>query len=105
MATINTTRTPSMEVEEKTGVKAHSYDGASTQGQMTSLNKLEPQIAAIIATLTPERRAEIEKKLKLKIDLILFPMLLIFYILNYIVSKSRQGFDVMCDQLLMLLDM
>jgi hypothetical protein len=89
MAATSTTRAPSLEVEEKVGAKAHSYDGASNQGQTANLDKLEPEIAAIIATLTPERRAEIEKKLKLKIDLILFPMLLIFYILNYIVKTTR----------------
>lgn len=48
---------------------------------------IDPELAAAVAAIPPERRAEIEKRVKLKIDCFLFPMLLAFYILNYIVSQ------------------
>jgi hypothetical protein len=75
-----------MDADEKFAANILSKDQSVADGTMISLSKLDPEIAEIISSLTPERRAEIEKKVKLKIDLILFPMLLIFYILNYIVS-------------------
>lgn len=47
---------------------------------------IDPELAAAIAQISPERRIEIEKRLKLKLDFFLFPLLLAFYILNYLVS-------------------
>lgn len=85
MTAADTTSATPPHTGEKPLATLHST-GASEMSQVLRLNQLDPEIAVIVAGLTPERRAEIEKKLKLKIDLILFPMLLIFYILNYIVS-------------------
>ncbi|KAK4937077.1 hypothetical protein LTR10_022200 [Elasticomyces elasticus] len=45
---------------------------------------LDPELATAISQISPERRAEIEKRVKRKLDFILFPTLLAFYILNYI---------------------
>jgi hypothetical protein len=75
-----------LELGEKLTTKLQSNDQSLANGAMLSLEKVDAEVAEFISALTPERRAEIEKKVKLKIDLILFPMLLIFYILNYIVS-------------------
>jgi hypothetical protein len=44
-------------------------------------------LARAAAMISPERRIVIEKRLVRKIDCFLFPMLLAFYILNYIVSN------------------
>lgn len=38
----------------------------------------------IIRAYTPEQRAEVEKKLRRKIDVRLLPMIILMYILNYI---------------------
>lgn len=43
---------------------------------------LEPP--EIIRNMSPEERARLEKKLRLKIDLRLLPMIILMYILNYI---------------------
>lgn len=37
-----------------------------------------------IAALTPEERAEMESKLKRKIDIRLLPMIILMYIMNYL---------------------
>ena len=73
--------------DDKKAVMPQEHDIDSSVSTSTVFAGVEPEVAAIIATLTPERRAEIEKRVKLKIDCFLFPMLLIFYILNYLVRR------------------
>ena len=51
---------------------------------------VDPDLALAIAQISPERRVEIEKKLKLKLDFFMFPLLLIFYILNYLVWQQKK---------------
>lgn len=74
-----------VEMAKNDAATIESHKNAS-EGRDAILDRLDAETASIVASLTPERRQQIEKKLKLKIDFILFPMLLIFYILNYIVS-------------------
>jgi hypothetical protein len=96
MASHNLDPSSTMDADEKFATNVLSKDQSMADGTMVSLSKLDPEIAEIISSLTPERRAEIEKKVKLKIDLILFPMLLIFYILNYIVSEALRQQSLRC---------
>lgn len=48
---------------------------------------VDPELLAAIRRISPDRRIEIEKRVRRKIDSFLFPLLLIFYILNYIVRQ------------------
>lgn len=88
---------PSQELNEKEMADIKTDDAISVQqASPSSLDSLDPELAAIISGLSSERRVEIEKRVKLKIDLILFPMLLIFYILNYLVRSvdGRSKFGI-----------
>lgn len=42
------------------------------------------QMPAILAAMTPEQRAELEVRLRRRIDWRLMPMIIVMYILNYI---------------------
>ena len=78
--------------ETKTSDTAGDRASGSIVDAVIHANGIDPDIVGVIANLTPERRAEIEKRVKLKIDCVLFPMLLIFYILNYLVRLCMSGF-------------
>jgi hypothetical protein len=58
-----------------------------TSVSITDYETSHLSLARAAAMISPERRIVIEKRLVRKIDSFLFPMLLAFYILNYIVSK------------------
>ncbi|OAA60330.1 MFS transporter [Niveomyces insectorum RCEF 264] len=58
---------------------------------MPTARNVDPELLAAIAQISPERRAELEKKLKRKVDLILFPLMMAFYILNYL-DRNALGF-------------
>ncbi|EXJ84243.1 hypothetical protein A1O3_04910 [Capronia epimyces CBS 606.96] len=66
--------------------------GAGSELEVVWTNQgTDPGLAAMVAQMSPERRAQVEKKLKRKLDLVLFPTLLAFYILNYI-DRNALGF-------------
>lgn len=73
--------------------------GLGTSVSITEDETSHLSLARAAATINPERRIVIEKRLVRKIDCFLFPMLLAFYILNYIVSNivPRKGQDKMTD--------
>jgi hypothetical protein len=77
------------ELHQKHSVSAG--DNISLPASIARNGNVDPDIAAIISQLSPDRRAAIEKRVKLKIDCFLFPMLLAFYILNYIVCRISYG--------------
>jgi hypothetical protein len=60
---------------------------AGTSESITEDETSHLSLARAAAAISPERRIVIEKRLVRKIDCYLFPMLLAFYILNYIVSN------------------
>ncbi|OAQ65878.1 MFS transporter [Pochonia chlamydosporia 170] len=79
---------PSVETESTT---EHTTKGQSTTIQASLTRGIDPELIAAVERISPERRVEIEKRLKRKIDCFLFPLLLIFYILNYI-DRNALGF-------------
>lgn len=88
MASLSKTETalePSVETESTT---EHTAKEQSSTIQASLTRGIDPELIAAVERISPERRVEIEKRLKRKIDCFLFPLLLIFYILNYIVSPS-----------------
>ena len=66
-------------------VETKSMVDQTNQNATAMYSGIDPELVAAISSISPQRRAEIEKRVKLKIDLFLFPLLLIFYILNYLV--------------------
>jgi hypothetical protein len=75
-------------VEQRRGDDSGSADEKATSLKVEDAvdqqprRRLEPP--PFIASLTPERRQELEKKLKRKIDWRLLPAVIIMYIMNYI---------------------
>lgn len=69
------------------GTHQTSIDGSETNATWVPRGA-DPELAAAIAQISPERRMEVEKRLLKKLDFIMFPVLLVFYILNYLVSLS-----------------
>lgn len=80
--------------------QVEGYDEKATAGGAPTLltRGVDPDVIAIIAQMSPGRRADVEKKIKQKIDIYLFPMLLIFYILNYLVRLPRNLLIILCDR-------
>lgn len=84
--------TPTIQTDAKTDAKIVSpqeesiHASEQSQGVLYMHRGLDPELAAAIAQISPERRAELSKRVKLKLDTIMFPTLLLFYILNYLVS-------------------
>ena len=76
---------PTTDAHSKSAGLQHSSIHGSEVDAAGAPRGVEPELAAAIAHISPERRAAIEKKVKSKLDFILFPTLLAFYILNYIV--------------------
>lgn len=67
---------------------SRSVDKRPGTGESTTEDETSHlSLARAAAAISPERRIVIEKRLVWKIDCFLFPMLLAFYILNYIVSN------------------
>ena len=84
---LSTTQTYPVE-KETTNAQTHDVD--MTLGMNASIAEDDTShtwLAREAAKISPERRIVIEKKLIRRIDSYLFPMLLAFYILNYIVSN------------------
>lgn len=71
--------------EKSTLAQEESIVGSENNSAWTS-RAIDPELAAAIAAIPPERRKEIEKRVKRKLDFMMFPVLLIFYVLNYLVS-------------------
>lgn len=61
-----------------------SDDGVakSKPGHAVPNSKLE--VPALVAAMTPEYRAEAEKRMRRKIDTRLMPMIILMYIMNYL---------------------
>ncbi|KAK6365147.1 hypothetical protein LTS17_011625 [Exophiala oligosperma] len=82
--------TPTIQTDAKTDAKIVSpqeesiHASEQSQGVLYMHRGLDPELAAAIAQISPERRAELSKRVKLKLDTIMFPTLLLFYILNYL---------------------
>ncbi|KUL88948.1 hypothetical protein ZTR_03405 [Talaromyces verruculosus] len=64
---------------------AEGHDDVSNVGVPAFITRnVEPDVVAIVSRVSKSRRSETEKRVKLKIDMFLFPLLLLFYILNYL---------------------
>lgn len=81
---------------------APRYDDTGSNDEKLSSGKIEDarttsvrpgglQPPEFLLNLTPEQRADLEKKLKRKIDVRLLPAVIIMYILNYIDRYVRYG--------------
>lgn len=82
---IETTVQPAMDTATKSGdLQQASVHGSEFDSAWTPRG-IDPELVAAVSQIPPGRRAEIEKRVRLKLDFILFPTLLAFYILNYIV--------------------
>ncbi|KAK4452421.1 putative tartrate transporter [Podospora aff. communis PSN243] len=84
---------PDPDVEKKGDVVEQRGDDSGSADEKPASVKVEdagdaprrgPQPPPFIASLTPEQREEMEKKLKRKIDWRLLPAVIIMYIMNYI---------------------
>ena len=85
---VETTTQPNMDMAMKSAdPQQGSVHGSEFESAWTP-HGLDPELANAISQIPPERRAEIEKRVKRKLDFILFPTLLAFYILNYIVRPA-----------------
>ncbi|KAL1847648.1 hypothetical protein VTK73DRAFT_10307 [Phialemonium thermophilum] len=80
------------DMETKAPVDVVDQAGSSDVAVSVAMGRhVDPEIVSIMAHMTPERRVEVEKKLKLKLDFFMFPVLLAFYILNYL-DRNALGF-------------
>lgn len=88
--TISTTvkMDPSVQIESKSATREQEDLSITSVVPVSLSRNVDPDLALAIAQITPERRVEIEKRLKLKLDFFMFPLLLIFYILNYLVWSN-----------------
>lgn len=78
------------EVKVLSTEKIQSHDDLSTVAVPAFITRnVEPDVVAIVSRMSKTQRSETEKRVKLKIDMFLFPLLLLFYILNYLVGISR----------------
>ncbi|GAM34208.1 hypothetical protein TCE0_015r01636 [Talaromyces pinophilus] len=65
--------------------RIQSHDDVSNVAVPAFITRnVEPDVVAIVSRMSQSRRSETEKRVKLKIDVFLFPLLLLFYILNYL---------------------
>jgi len=87
---------PDPDVEKKGDVVERRADDSGSADEKPASLKVEDAVAVgepprrrhqpppFVASLTPERREELEKALKRKIDWRLLPAVIIMYIMNYI---------------------
>ena len=74
-----------VQAESKSAAGEQENLGIGSVAPVTLPRNVDPDLALAIAQISPERRVELEKRVKIKLDCFMFPLLLCFYILNYLV--------------------
>lgn len=71
------------------GVQEKNVTCAARPPSLSANSSIAPGLLAAVEAISPEDRVKLEKRIKLKLDCIMFPTLLVFYILNYLVSTPK----------------